>query len=142
MVAEVIFYQLSAKFVENEQRIPDDAQDVMYYTLAIGHHTGVMDCFTPKLRSSTDLYNKVISFFPQGDARYKLEGISRFGEIQIDKSHISLLLPAVQAVLLSLYTDESAKTHIEEITWLTSFEDILKSISSEPAIYVMGRKIV
>ena len=83
---EVMFYRLTKKFVESREEIPDEAKEVMYYTLAIGHHTGVIDCFEPVLGCSRELYDKVVALFPAGDARFKLEGIARFGEIQIDKS--------------------------------------------------------
>ncbi len=45
MSERAVFYQLTHKFVNNDAYIPENAQQVMYYSLAIGHHVGVMDCF-------------------------------------------------------------------------------------------------
>ncbi|WP_456307582.1 formate hydrogenlyase maturation HycH family protein, partial [Serratia quinivorans] len=41
--AQVVFYSLSRKFVQ-EKKAPPKAQEVIYYSLAIGHHLGVIDC--------------------------------------------------------------------------------------------------
>ena len=46
---QVVFYELTRKFVETEEDVPQEACDVLYYTLAVGHHTGVLDCFEPRL---------------------------------------------------------------------------------------------
>lgn len=37
--------KLTRKFVDSAASIPDESTDVLYYTLAVGHHTGVIDCF-------------------------------------------------------------------------------------------------
>ncbi len=46
---QVVFYELTRKFVETRKRSPGQVCDVLYYTLAVGHHTGVLDCFEPRL---------------------------------------------------------------------------------------------
>ena len=46
--AQVVFYSLSRKFVQ-EKKAPAKAQEVIYYSLAIGHHLGVIDCLEAKL---------------------------------------------------------------------------------------------
>jgi hypothetical protein len=46
MSARVAIYQLSHKFVNQREDVPENAQQVVYYTLAIGHHVGVLDCFS------------------------------------------------------------------------------------------------
>lgn len=46
--AQVVFYSLSRKFVQ-EKKAPPKAQEVIYYSLAIGHHLGVIDCLEAKL---------------------------------------------------------------------------------------------
>ena len=38
MTTKVIFYLLNQRFVENDKQVPEQAQQVMYYSLAIGHH--------------------------------------------------------------------------------------------------------
>ena len=148
---EVVFYRLTKKFVESREEIPDEAKEVMYYTLAIGHHTGVIDCFEPVLGCSRELYDQVVALFPEGgEARFKLEGIDRFGEIQIDKSHVPVLLPAVDGVLERLGFRGSAKAgldvrddqfglHVQEASWLLRFKEQLENVRDETALYLTGR---
>ncbi len=94
---QVVFYQLGTKFVDNDYSIPDESKEVMYYALAVGHHTGVIDCFEEKLRSSLEVYEQAIALFDeQSAAAYKLKGIIRSSEIQIDKSHLPVLMDAVR----------------------------------------------
>ena len=45
MTTQVFFYLLNERFVENDEQVPEQAKQVMYYSLAIGHHVGVIDCF-------------------------------------------------------------------------------------------------
>ena len=147
----VMFYRLTKKFVESRESIPEESKQVMYYTLAIGHHTGVIDCFEPALACSRELYEKIVALFPEGgEARYKLEGIARYGEIQIDKSHVGVLLPAVDEVLTNLGYRGSAKAGIDvqlpdfgertqEVAWLMQFEDLLGEVRDEVALYLTGR---
>lgn len=49
MSEKVVFSQLSRKFIDENDATPAEAQQVVYYSLAIGHHLGVIDC--PKRRS-------------------------------------------------------------------------------------------
>lgn len=146
----VTFYRLTRKFVESAESIPDEAKQVMYYTLSIGHHTGVIDCFEPALACPRDLYDAVCALMPQGPARFKLEGIGRFGEIQIDKSHLGVLMPAVDEALASLGFRGSAKAgldvadpqfglHTREAAWLMQFRDLLLDVQGEAALYLTGR---
>ena len=99
----VVFYQVEKKFVDNDYSIPEQSKEVMYYALSVGHHTGVIDCFAEKVRCPHTVYKRALTLFASYEqARYKLEGIERTGEIQIDKSHVSVLLPAVRAVCQGL----------------------------------------
>lgn len=41
---KVIFWSLRQKFVDSDTDVPEEAQQVMYYSLAIGHHVGMIDC--------------------------------------------------------------------------------------------------
>ena len=45
MTTKVFFYLLNERFVENDEQVPEQTKQVMYYSLAIGHHVGVIDCF-------------------------------------------------------------------------------------------------
>ena len=78
MADKVIFYSLSQKFLEREQDIPSEAKQVMYYSLAIGHHLGVIDCLKPVLDCPLEGFRQWISRLPEGEARRKLEGVLRF----------------------------------------------------------------
>ena len=46
MADEVFFYRLSRKFVDEQFDVPEEAREVMYYSLAIGHHLGIVDCLS------------------------------------------------------------------------------------------------
>lgn len=96
---EVVFYRLGKKFVDDERSIPEDVRSVLYYTLAIGHHTGVIDCLEPRVSTSRAVFAEVLGMLPKGQARDKLAGIERFGEIQIDKEHVEMLRAAVGEAL-------------------------------------------
>lgn len=96
---EVVFYRLGKKFVDDERSIPEDVRSVLYYTLAIGHHTGVIDCLEPRVSTSRAVFAEVLGMLPEGQARDKLAGIERFGEIQIDKEHVEMLRGAVGEAL-------------------------------------------
>lgn len=49
MADEVFFYRLSRKFVDEQFDVPEEAREVMYYSLAIGHHLGIVDCLRADL---------------------------------------------------------------------------------------------
>ncbi len=49
MSETVVFSQLSRKFIDENDATPDQAQQVVYYSLAIGHHLGVIDCLEAAL---------------------------------------------------------------------------------------------
>lgn len=129
---EIVFYRLSSKLLERDSDIPEKAREVVYYSLAIGHHVGVFDCFTPILRCSAAFYDGLVAALPDGDARRKLDGLRRFGEITIDKSHTRLLGAAIASV--------RGEVGVEEGTWLDTLAASLAAIEREPAIYLMGRR--
>lgn len=133
MKGDVVFYRLNAKILEREEDIPADAKQVMYYSLAIGHHVGVFDCFKPVLRCGRALYQRLLDTFPEGEARRKFDGINRFGEITIDRSHTVLLGMAIDQI-----PDDADP---EVIGWLAEFATSLATIEAEPAIYMMGRRV-
>lgn len=49
MSETVVFSQLSRKFIDENDATPDAAQQVVYYSPAIGHHLGVIDCLEAAL---------------------------------------------------------------------------------------------
>lgn len=83
MSAKVIFYALSQKSLDSKEKVPEQAQLVMYYSLAIGHHVGVIDCLKPVLTCPLDDYQTWITQLPIGDAQCKMVGLQKFGEITL-----------------------------------------------------------
>ncbi|MDR2035066.1 MAG: formate hydrogenlyase maturation protein HycH [Coriobacteriales bacterium] len=129
MTKDVVFYQLSSKFVDNDREIPDESADVLYYSLQIGHHTGIIDCFSEKFRCPYRAYLSLIEALPEESAaRYKLEGVIRHGEIQIDKSHLATLVPALKELPL-----------LEAPALLKALLAALDTIASQPSVYLMIR---
>ena len=139
--AEVVFYQLTKKFVDTEESVPDDAQDVLYYTLAVGHHTGVIDCFEERLRCPLSTYERLVEAFPEGDARYKLAGVMRHGEIQIDKMHLAVMVPGLAAMreAADQGTGEVAALDDEARAVLDALTEMVDVLAREGAAYIMGR---
>ncbi len=128
---QITFYRLSHKIVNNEQAIPEDARQVMYYSLAIGHHVGVMDCFSELMAVPEQRYAECVKRLPDGDARRKLEGASKWQEIEINRSHVDDLLPALNALLPALDAVEA--------DWVGRLIAALREIVAEPAFYLMVR---
>lgn len=128
MTARVVFYQLRTKFVNRREDIPEEARQVVYYSLAVGHHVGVMDCFSRLAEVPLENFSEWLQTLPAGPARSKLEGVLAWGEIEINKSH--------SAMLLELFEQEN-KDHP---TWLDVLVDGLRCMQQEPAYYWMVRK--
>lgn len=142
----VEFRKLTRKFVDSASSIPEESTDVLYYTLAVGHHTGVIDCFERALAMPVGAYEKMVALMDDEEARYKLAGVLRFGEIEIDKSHVGLLLPAARAALAGLDVfNEPGKTSIaldpSEVGQLMGFVDLLLAVRDEPSVYAMVRRV-
>ncbi len=133
MSDEIVFYRLNAKVLERAEDIPESSKQVVYYSLAIGHHIGVFDCFRPMLGCSRELWSRLLGALPQGEARRKLEGLERFGEITVDRTHTHLLAPALAGIREDLGDDARA--------WIDQFSEALAAIDAEPAIYLMGRRL-
>lgn len=132
-MSDIVFYQLNARFLERKEDIPAEAQQVVYYSLAIGHHLGVFDCFKPKLKCSQAVFDRVLAALPaDGEARRKLDGIRRFGEIQVDKTHVGLLQEGIDHA--------RAQADPEVAEWLNGLAGALAAIRAEPVIYLMGRR--
>lgn len=132
MSSKVIFYALGQRFLEREEDRPADAKQVVYYSLAIGHHIGVIDCFKPVLECPLEGYTAWIARLPEGEARRKLEGLVRFGEITIDASHIKMLGAALDGIRAGLEPQETQ--------WQDTLMRTLAAIEAEPAMYLMVRR--
>jgi hydrogenase-4 component J len=136
MTARVSLYQLHTKFVNQREDIPEDARQVVYYALAVGHHVGVMDCFSSLVDIPLDEFRAWVERLPESPGRTKLEGVLRFGEIEINRSHVSLLQPLVGAD--GIRPDD---LHLsEQPGWLATLAQCLQGILQEPALYLMLRK--
>lgn len=95
MSEQVVFSQLSRKFIDENDATPAEAQQVVYYSLAIGHHLGVIDCLEAALTCPWDEYLAWIATLKAGsDARRKMEGVPKYGEIVIDFNHVQMLARA------------------------------------------------
>ncbi len=105
----------------------------MYYSLAIGHHVGVIDCLRVALRCPLAEYHQWIASLEDEQARRKMQGVVTFGEIIIDSTHISLLAKAFTPL-----------TKNAESPWKRLSDQMMKlldDIAHEPAIYLLARKI-
>ena len=135
---DVVFYQLSVKFVDNEREIPEESREILYYSLQIGHHTGIIDCLSEKIRCPYSAFIEAVDALPHESApRYKLEGIVRHGEIQIDKTHVGSLHPAIKDLLSK--TPSQYPFSEDAKAFLLAFSNALEAIREQPGIYLMGR---
>ncbi len=134
MPERVVFYQLTHKLVKQDRDIPEGARQVIYYSLAIGHHVGVMDCFQKLMDMPLDDYRRWLDRIPEGNGHRKLAGLLTWGEIEINQSHAGDLVPALRDSLASM--DES------ETRWSGTLLGCLHKMNEEPALYLMVRKTV
>lgn len=130
---DVVFYQVKAKFVDSEKSVPEEAKEVLYYTLSIGHHTGVIDCLEEQLRIPKAEYEDICEAL-DGEAKYKLKGAIRNTEIQIEKHNLPLLEEELNRVLNeSTDLDNVTKANIRNIL------DVFKVLKDDTAAYIMAR---
>lgn len=136
VVNSVVFYALNSKFVDEKsarQHSTQKAQEVIYYSLAIGHHLGVIDCLKSGLECPLDGYQQWINCLTQnGEAQRKLAGLQRFGEITIDSSHTHLLALALR--------DARDRMTTEQQVWSDRLIALLQQIENDPAMYLMVRR--
>jgi len=132
MSGRVVFYQLSSRFLHRGQAPPPDAQQVLYYSLGVGHHVGVIDTFKPFLTCDYDSYLAAVAALPEGEARRKLDGLRKFGEIVIDANHTHLLRTALSAAR----PEFDGQTEL----WSSRLDQALRAIEQEPALSLMVRR--
>lgn len=126
MSARVAVYQLSHKFINRREDVPENARQVVYYALAVGHHVGVMDCFSSLVEIPLEEFCDWLESLPEGPGKSKLEGVVKWGEIEINRSHVAQLMPLLETC---------NTTH-----WTRTLLQSLQSIIQEPALYLMVRK--
>lgn len=129
MQEKIIFFQLTHKFVNRDEAIPEGPRQVIYYSLAIGHHVGVMDCFQPLFELPLEEFGSWLEGLPEAPARSKLEGLLKWGEIEINRSHAADLI-----LLLDPVSEDRPG-------WQKAFLASLLSMQKEPALYLMARKL-
>ncbi len=132
MTERVVFYQLTHKLVNQEQDIPEGSRQVIYYSLAIGHHVGVMDCFQKLMEVPLEEYRRWLAHIPEGIGRRKLAGLLKWGEIEINQSHASDLVPILK--------DSLSGMDVAETRWTGTLIQCLQKMIEEPALYLMVRK--
>lgn len=129
---KVIFWSLRQKFVDSDDDVPEDAQQVMYYSLAIGHHVGMIDCLKTELECPLDGFQAWVNALPEGEARRKLQGLITFGEINIDSTHTNML-----ALALDSFAKDSDSPYQ---AWSATLIRLLGEIEREPAIYLIVKR--
>ncbi|ELY4033287.1 formate hydrogenlyase maturation HycH family protein [Cronobacter sakazakii] len=132
MSETVVFSRLSRKFVDENDATPPQAQQVIYYSLAIGHHLGVIDCLKASLACPLEAYQAWIATLAPGEAQRKMQGVPRYGEIVIDQNHVSLLARAFDEAL--------PRQNAQQQAWSRELLGLLQAIQREPAVYVMVRR--
>jgi hypothetical protein len=131
MDERVVIYRLTHKFVSQEPEAAEGPRQVIYYSLAIGHHVGVMDCLQPLIEMPLDSYRGWLQRLPEGAGRSKLEGLLKWGEIEVGRHHVESLLPALREARPDL---EAAAEETQTLI------DCLEQMLREPALYLMIRK--
>ncbi|MEN0616826.1 formate hydrogenlyase maturation HycH family protein [Klebsiella indica] len=134
MSETVVFSQLSRKFIDENDATPDQAQQVVYYSLAIGHHLGVIDCLEAALSCPWEAYLAWIATLEEGSvAHRKMAGVPKYGEIVIDSNHVSMLAHAFDKALVRQTPEQQA--------WSKTMLSMLHDIHEESAIYLMVRRL-
>lgn len=133
-MAEVRFWSLRQKFLDSDEDMPANAKQVMYYSLAIGHHVGVIDCLNQEFACPLELYRQWVELLAEGDARRKLQGLLTFGEIVIDSTHTDLLATALAPLAAGQTEPFNA--------WSAQLIGLLGEIAAEPAIYLIVRRVL
>lgn len=132
MTERAVLYQLTHKYLSQEQALPEGPRQVIYYSLAIGHHVGVMDCFQSLAEIPVEDYRHWLSHIPEGTGHRKLEGLLKWGEIEINCEHARDLLPLLRNSLP--FMDDGL------VSWTRVLLDRLQRMLDEPALYLMVRK--
>lgn len=131
MPGKVKFFRLGKRFVD-EKDAPPEVKQLEYYALAIGHHIGVVDCLVPVMVMEESDYFQWIRKLPPGKARSKLEGLAKWGELEINREHV--------APFASALAEAASRFLPEERQWADSLLQLLHGIQEEPAIYLVVRR--
>jgi len=132
MSGSVVFYRLRTRFLQQGGTPPEASKQIVYYSLAVGHHVGVIDTFSPAMTWPYDAYLDWVGGLPEGEARRKLDGVRRFSEIMIDSSHTRLLRAALKPA--------ETQPNQPEASFSRQLDEQLVAIEKEPALYLMVRR--
>lgn len=128
MSQTVQVYRLSARFVD-ERDAPAEIEQLKLYTLALGHHIGVVDCLSPVLTVPAGDFFQMVRRLPDGPARKKLEGLATWGEIEIRRDHARVLMAAMSG----------AEKTPGAGPWMQDFVSCLRAVERRPAAYLVVR---
>lgn len=133
----VIFYQLHAKLVDPESRLPEKSRQIICYTLACGHNTGTFDCYTERLTCTREQFDLILSMLKDeehAEAQHKLSGVIKHGEIECDITSVAALSKAISYVYK--HTDDES-LHV----FLKGVSKLLADLAHESGMRVVGRLI-
>jgi hypothetical protein len=117
----------------------------------------VLDCFSSLAEIPLDSFQSWLESLPEGPGRTKLEGVIKWGEIEINRSHISILMPLLEekmsGVRCQVSRDISAQSSVPnpgpppdeqmpvgEMEWQSLLSLCMQGMLQEPALYLMLRK--
>jgi hypothetical protein len=132
MPEQVVAYRLTQKFVDRAPVTDEGPRQVLFRSLATGHHIGVMDCFEILTELPLEVFEQWLARLPEDAARDKLAGVLRWGEIELNRSHAGDLLPVLLAAQPGL--DGAAAR------WTGVLVEGLRQMIAEPALYWVLRR--
>lgn len=135
---EIRFYRLSSRFVDSEHSMPDKAKDIIYYNLAVGHHSGVMDCFKESFSCSEAVYDELLDALNICQHTFfKLSRLYEFAEIELRLEH-----GYVWNALSKLKESEAAQhLSVEALNLLNFLSELGADMRAEAGLYLMVRSI-
>lgn len=130
MPETVEFYRLNRKFVDSRET-PPRSENLIYHAIALGHHIGVLDCFQKVLEMPERDFSRLIAGLSGGECRRKLEGLLKWGEIEITSGHAGPLLQEMAQAVPVMPPEEKRAAQ--------EFCDLLHLVEKEPTIYMVVR---
>lgn len=131
MPHHVVFYKLSHKYVDERKDVPAASKQIIYYSLAVGHHLGLVDCLSRILEMSYAEFERWLEKLPEGVGRHKLEGIVKWGEIEINATHARDLIETLDGGRVQMEPQQGE--------WTDVLRRYLQNIMAEPALYLIVR---
>jgi hypothetical protein len=130
--SQIVFYKLDQKIVDDKKNVADNVKQVVYYALGIGHDLGVMDGFSAFLRMPLEGYMSWMRQLKESGGKRKLEGVLKWGEIEVNQSHTHELIPVLEESLSNMGEPEAG--------WTRALLYWLGKINEEPILYLMVRR--